>query len=214
LNLQNRDGGWPTFCKGWGKLPFDRSCPDITAHALRALDEWYDFMETVTQRRVNAAMQWAMCYLEEVQREDGSWIPLWFGNEDAPNAENPTYGTARVVSALNSISPGRLPHLDHLVESGGLWLGANQGNDGGWGGSGNTAPSVEETAISVEALAGAGMMGPALRGSAWLMRATDKGRSFPTAPIGLYFASLWYSEKLYPVIFTVSALETVARLLR
>jgi squalene-hopene/tetraprenyl-beta-curcumene cyclase len=35
LSLQNRDGGLPTFCRGWGTLPFDRSCPDITAHALR-----------------------------------------------------------------------------------------------------------------------------------------------------------------------------------
>src|SRR5262249_16997926 len=25
LRLQNRDGGWPTFCRGWGALPFDRS---------------------------------------------------------------------------------------------------------------------------------------------------------------------------------------------
>ncbi len=36
LDLQNRDGGWPTFCRGWGKLPFDQSAPDLTAHALRA----------------------------------------------------------------------------------------------------------------------------------------------------------------------------------
>src|SRR5262249_8055885 len=28
LDLQNRDGGWPTFCRGWGYLPFDRSSPD------------------------------------------------------------------------------------------------------------------------------------------------------------------------------------------
>src|SRR4029078_7639813 len=43
--LQNRDGGWPTFCRGWGHLPFDRSGPDLTAHALRAiraLAELYD----------------------------------------------------------------------------------------------------------------------------------------------------------------------------
>jgi len=25
VDLQNRDHGWPTFCRGWGKLPFDRS---------------------------------------------------------------------------------------------------------------------------------------------------------------------------------------------
>ena len=35
LDLQNRDGGWPTFCRGWGKLPFDRSGADLTAHAIR-----------------------------------------------------------------------------------------------------------------------------------------------------------------------------------
>src|SRR5262249_6161687 len=36
LRLQNRNGGWPTFCRGWGKLPFDRSGVDLTAHVLRA----------------------------------------------------------------------------------------------------------------------------------------------------------------------------------
>ena len=37
--LQNRDGGYPTFCRGWGRLPFDRSSVDLTAHAIRALGE-------------------------------------------------------------------------------------------------------------------------------------------------------------------------------
>src|SRR5262249_7922431 len=40
LNLQSRDGGWPTFCRGWGHLPFDRSGSDLTAHALRAVSAW------------------------------------------------------------------------------------------------------------------------------------------------------------------------------
>ena len=40
LDLQNRDGGMPTFCRGWGSLPFDRSCHDLTAHALRAIAAW------------------------------------------------------------------------------------------------------------------------------------------------------------------------------
>src|SRR5262249_6700653 len=34
--LQNNDGGVPTFCRGWGRLPFDRSGVDLTAHALRS----------------------------------------------------------------------------------------------------------------------------------------------------------------------------------
>ena len=46
LDLQNRDGGWPTFCRGWGKLPFDRSGADITAHAMRALHRWADQFES------------------------------------------------------------------------------------------------------------------------------------------------------------------------
>ncbi|MFM7517555.1 MAG: hypothetical protein ACKO3V_11480 [Pirellula sp.] len=45
IDLQNRDGGIPTFCRGWGTLPFDRSNPDITAHAIRAWLAWYDLAE-------------------------------------------------------------------------------------------------------------------------------------------------------------------------
>src|SRR5207244_8863628 len=40
LDLKNRDGGWPTFCKGWGHLPFDRSGCDLTAHVLRSFRAW------------------------------------------------------------------------------------------------------------------------------------------------------------------------------
>ena len=41
MGIQNRDGGIPTFCRGWGALPFDRSTPEITAHALHAWSVWY-----------------------------------------------------------------------------------------------------------------------------------------------------------------------------
>ena len=37
IDMQNSDGGFPTFCKGWGKLPFDRSCADLTGHALACI---------------------------------------------------------------------------------------------------------------------------------------------------------------------------------
>ena len=42
---------------------------------------------------------------------------------------------------------------------------------------------------------------------AYLDRATARGTRFPPTPIGFYFANLWYFEKLYPIIFTVAALE-------
>ena len=51
------------------------------------------------------------------------------------------------------------------------------------------------------------------RAVAWLMEHVDSSQGIPSAPIGLYFARLWYFEELYPLIFTVSALQRVGNLL-
>ena len=48
-------------------------------------------------------------------------------------------------------------------------------------------------------------------GVRWLADRTREGVEFPPSPIGLYFASLWYSERLYPLAFSVSALARAAR---
>jgi len=52
LDLQNRDGGMPTFCKGWGTLPFDRSGPDLTAHAIRAWQAWLPDVPGAEQEKI------------------------------------------------------------------------------------------------------------------------------------------------------------------
>jgi squalene-hopene/tetraprenyl-beta-curcumene cyclase len=176
LDLQNRDGGIPTFCRGWGKLPFDRSCPDLTAHTLRAWHAWGG----VPRRAVDRAFQ----YLRDTQRPDGSWVPLWFGNQHNPDQENPVYGTSRVL-----LCEPLLPN-DPMWNRARVWLQRQQNADGGWG-------SIEETALAVEATGDA-------RGKAWL---EANAGSWRPSPIGLYFAKLWYSEKLYPIIFTVAALS-------
>jgi squalene-hopene/tetraprenyl-beta-curcumene cyclase len=44
------------------------------------------------------------------------------------------------------------------------------------------------------------------------MAATAGGSQFPAAPIGLYFAKLWYFEDLYPLSFTVAACERACQL--
>jgi squalene-hopene/tetraprenyl-beta-curcumene cyclase len=46
-------------------------------------------------------------------------------------------------------------------------------------------------------------------GVAWLIEKTQHGKSTPPAPIGLYFARLWYFERLYPLIFALAALRAV-----
>ncbi|MDP6107372.1 MAG: hypothetical protein QGI33_02915, partial [Candidatus Brocadiia bacterium] len=47
------------------------------------------------------------------------------------------------------------------------------------------------------------------RGCRYLVDRMARGALDEPNPIGLYFASLWYSEKLYPTIWTVAALGRV-----
>ena len=227
LGVQNRNGGIPTFCRGWGTLPFDRSSPDLTAHALAAWSCWLEDLGTPLGTEAAAAMRKAVAYLGRVQRPDGSWSPLWFGNQHAPNDENLTYGTARVVLSLAGCAEEDRPAVDEMVRRGVGWLVSAQGPDGGWGGAPGTPCSIEETALATDALAKfllgsprGGRDGELVesvesaipRGVSWLVRNTNRGETMDPSPIGFYFAKLWYFERMYPLVFTVSAMERVAQL--
>ena len=208
LNLQNSDGGVPTFCKGWGAMPFDRSSPDITAHCIRAWDQWHDLLDPVIMSRVEIATERALEYLGENQLFEGAWAPLWFGNQELRNENNLTYGTSQVVLALVQLRDRYKTMVTGILEEAIRWLEAAQNEDGGWGGGMRTAPSsIEETALAVDALlAAVGGNEICSRGLEWLIRETSRGKKFPPSPIGFYFAKLWYYETLYPLIWTVSAL--------
>ena len=231
LALQNWDGGMPTFCRGWGALPFDKSSTDITAHAIRAFQAWRkkfgerkseEHMPSVNalMRKMQRSEERMFAFLEREQQKNGSWLPLWFGNQFLPDDANPYYGTAKVLLALAETK------REHAMTFGGLrYLISTQNADGGWGcqrvadenqkKSGNsvsgTGSSVEETSVVVEALAlyaDRAEVGAAYRvGLNWLLEAVESDRFLRASPIGLYFAKLWYYEDLYPVIFTTSALR-------
>jgi hypothetical protein len=49
------------------------------------------------------------------------------------------------------------------------------------------------------------------QGLAWLTNAVAENRHLSGAPIGLYFARLWYHELMYPLVFAVSALTRAIR---
>ncbi len=249
LDVQNLDGGIPTFCRGWGKLPFDQSSPDLTAHSIRAWATWRRVLPRDIQSRIDVATEKAVRFLLKTQQIDGSWRPLWFGNQAKPNTHNPLYGTTRVLRAarvtpiknetMTAWSAARVEALS--------WVLSAQRSDGGWGGAADLPASIEETALAVEALADVlhhdriGVLPPGpqaetmghekpaggievdqhtraatvasvQRGCDWLVKHTHGGTQFKPAPIGLYFAKLWYSERLYPIIFTVSALQRVCDL--
>jgi squalene-hopene/tetraprenyl-beta-curcumene cyclase len=218
LDLQNRDGGIPTFCRGWGTLPFDRSATDLTAHAIRAWTAWSDRVDSSVAARIPAAIERSLAFLASAQREDGAFVPLWFGNQREVHEENPVFGTARALAGLAAAGARGHARAHPLLERGTAWLLGVQHEDGGWGAGPGVQPSIEETATAVTGLASISRIGhgppvdaPMERGVTWLIRETDGCRRFPASPFGFYFARLWYSEELYPVIFTVGALEAAAR---
>ena len=203
----------PTFCRGWGTLPFDRSTPEITAHALQA---WASGIRTSIRRCSGGASgcraSWRFCWRH--QRTDGTWIPLWFGNEHAPDEDNPAYGTARVLLGLHS----DLAHDERAAACRRLavkWILEAQNTDGGWGGSRGVASSIEETGVVLAALGRSLADGDEdesrmpSRG-ARLVDGRDAGDG-AAAPLGLYFARLWYYEDLYPVVFALAGLAAVRR---
>ena len=87
-------------------------------------------------------------------------------------------------------------------------MAGSQNADGGWGGGSGTPSSIEETALAVEILlADPDARTAARRGLTWLVERVEDGSWAEPAPIGFYFARLWYFERLYPLTFTVGALR-------
>lgn len=219
LRLQNSDGGWPTFCRGWGTLPFDRSGTDLTAHALRALHAWRPRLSGSARARLDRASSKGLRYLEKTQHRDGSWLPLWFGNQDRVEEDNPFYGTARVLLAYGEC--GIASH--HCAERAITYLKQQQNSDGSWGGGPSirypSSPShpnestgtVEETATVLEGIIASGGKRAAadsiMRGLVWLCDSLERNDHHTSQPIGFYFAKLWYHEKHYPLAFSLAALR-------
>lgn len=211
LGLQNRDGGWPTFCRGWGALPFDRSSSDLTAHVLRAFQLW-DERIGFPDPQFRKAMGRGVRYLRGQQRADGTWLPLWFGNQFHGDDENPLYGTTRVLRAFAVLGLLNTESAKRGVE----WLLEQQNADGGWSAVRGISSTVEETGLAVEVLSelcgmggesGERVSGAAAGGALWLAARVEAGTVEQPSPIGFYFAKLWYFEALYPIIFAVSGLN-------
>lgn len=213
--LQNSDGGFPTFCRGWGRLPFDSSCADLTGHAMLALatsmDTLGDEIPVAVQKRFKGVISKAAAYLQQHQAADGRWIPLWFGSQLTGDKKNPVYGTAKVCSYLqeclasSSMAPERREKLAGMTASAHRFLLSQQNPDGSWGSQKDIPGSIEETALAISALAKV-HDDACLKGFAWL-RQEARSTTLSPGAIGLYFATLWYSEKMYPVVFYLEAVR-------
>lgn len=210
LDLQNKDGGMPTFCKGWGKLPFDRSSPDISAHSILAFQLWMEALPADLQQKCKVGMQRMLKWMQKIQSIDGSWTPLWFGDQDAPDECSPLYATAMTVEYLSESTE---PAAHEMAQKGLKYILSVQNADGGWGGAKDVPSKVTLTARALSALASypdtdATAMARAFD---YLFRMYEAGELFRAEPIGLYFSRLWYSEEMYNITFVLNALKKYKR---
>jgi squalene cyclase len=213
--LQNSDGGFPTFCRGWGRLPFDSSSADLTGHAIlaltRSLEELNNDIPVALESRIKKSVVQAIKYLKKYQAEDGHWVPLWFGNQLTSDKKNPVYGTARVCIYLNdslkfeSVKPDLKMEREGMISSAQQYILSQQNSDGSWGGVKNVSGTIEETSLAISALASS-HYDECMKGFEWLKQQVQKNDLKP-GPIGLYFAKLWYDEKMYPLTFYIEALR-------
>ena len=99
--------------------------------------------------------------------------------------------------------------LKLMIDRGCRYLTSAQNRDGSWGGAKDIPGSIEETALAVTALVPNGFQEECTSGINWL---TEKNKSdgIIASPIGLYFASLWYDEELYPLTSYLECLSAVA----
>ena len=209
--LQNNDGGMPTFCKGWGKLPFDRSTPDITAHAILAMGLWLPSLEGDLKSDVQKALQRMFTWMEKTVVSDldntpSGWVPLWFGDQDAADEKAPVYGTATVIDYLMS---AHHPVAAKLAQSQIGFILATQNEDGGWGGNKGVTSKVTYTCRALAALGHFPDQYKEAKQRGWdyIYNRYQAGTLYDREPIGLYFSRLWYSEELYNVLFLLNAIK-------
>lgn len=211
MQLQNNDGGMSTFCKGWGKLPFDRSTPDITAHAILAMGLWLPCLEGQLKTDVQKSLDKMLAWMEDtIENDNGNeasgWVPLWFGDQDATDEKAPVYGTATAIDYLMS---AHHPAATKLAQSQIDFIIRTQNDDGGWGGNKDVKSKVTFTSRALAALAHFPDKYEDAKNRGWeyLYKRHKEGTLYEREPIGLYFSRLWYSEELYNVLFLLNALK-------
>ena len=166
LDMQNPDGGWPTFTRAESEAPgvLERSAVDPTSDAIGAIVAWSDHCDRLQtkassadlRQRTAAALHSAARWLFDHQQADGSWLPLWFVKPDCPDQPNAVVGTSKALVALADLKQVDAAAAHRGVE----WLVAQQLPSGAWPGTGatgeldqpNVEPELVETAIAAYAL--------------------------------------------------------------
>jgi len=97
------------------------------------------------------------------------------------------------------------------------WLRSIQNPDGGFGGCKSAPSTAEETGLALRALVVSGVDPEeecCTRAAKWLIEKQRPDGSWNPAPIGFYFAVLWYYEELYPLCYALGGLGALAAALK
>ena len=168
-------------------------------------------MPSELQATIKQCIARSFGFLWKAQNDNGSWYPLWFGNQLTSDQKNPVYGTAKVTIYLkDSLLCGSLDdqmknNIGRMVTNAQNFLLKQQNENGSWGGELNVPGTIEESSLAISALIGKDQ-DVILNGFKWLENEFNNA-GLRSSPIGLYFAMLWYDEKLYPLIYYVEALR-------
>jgi squalene-hopene/tetraprenyl-beta-curcumene cyclase len=245
LELQHEDGGWPTYGLDADSPESEQSRVDATTQVIRAIVTWRDRWRAqaplnaraagaISDDRITSALQNGLRYLESQQREDGSFVPRWFGNERQPENQNLVIGTSQALAACADAGA-----LDtEMAQRAARWVVTAQHSTGGWGPprapmnySGDEKDgfrawranesmakycSMEETAAAVSALLPLAAENNEFtqtcsRGLTWLINAVEQDAHRRPAVIGFYLPGLWYHERLYPLAYASQAFAQAAR---
>ncbi len=202
-NLQNTDGGFPTFLRG------NLSTPSMTAAALHGIGQ-------MLLRDVSKSFQWkdairkALLYLANSQKEEGTFEQRW------SNAE--THAMFRVTTALHAIRRNEV-----FAEFGGIianifdkiqkYLQTTQNHDGGWGRTSKEDSDVVSTAYAI-LCCNQSERELATKGIAFLLSHRDMDETIKYRPDLLGPRPILYDIPIFPFVIETYAyayfLETFA----
>jgi squalene-hopene/tetraprenyl-beta-curcumene cyclase len=180
-------------------------------------------------RRIDAGLKKGLEFLQNEQREEGSWWPRWFGNELHPQEANPVIGTSQVLKTLSEMQAGNTDMAQRAV----TWLMGVQFPAGGWGAVAEkptleswygkkrenepeSNSSIEETSVAIDALLAYAADNQAVKsciehGLGWLIEASADPSRLEPALVGFYLTKLWYYDQLLPQTLAVRTLGHACR---